>query len=194
MGLSISRAVFGMVGFISKRKLLGRCVLVIAVAGLLIGLVSTLLPSNSSDQTPKRRYTRSNPKAVVPLEVRLSRERQAKEAESRRISEQIAAENYAKELREALQENPYWPNALWIDESIKDEYSLKIKGRYYNGSGRSWDYIQISFDVFDFQGNKCGTAFGNLNRLDSGQTWSFTAQYFGSGGQRYNKTPVIRGQ
>jgi hypothetical protein len=184
-------------GFMSQRKLLGRCLLVIAVAGILIGLANTLFPPTSSDRTPKREFRSSNAEAEIPLEVRQKSERQAKEAEFQRIREQIAKENRAKEMlqeMEALKENPYWPDALAIDEAVNGEYSFKVRGRFYNGSGKSYDYIQISFDVFDSQGNKCGTAFDNLNRLGPGQTWSFTAHYFGSNGQGYNKTPEIRGR
>ena len=51
--------------------------------------------------------------------------------------------------------------------------------------GADKSYVQITFDVFDREGNRVGTALDNINNLRSGETWKFKAHYFGEGARSY---------
>ena len=66
-----------------------------------------------------------------------------------------------------------------ITES-KDKYSLNLEGILRNNTDRDLNYIQISFNVYDKDGNLLGTALDNANHLKAGGTWKFKAVYFSS--------------
>ena len=44
-----------------------------------------------------------------------------------------------------------------------------------NNSGSDKGYIQISFTLYDADGNNIGTALANTNNLKDGGTWKFEA-------------------
>lgn len=58
----------------------------------------------------------------------------------------------------------------------KDEFGLQyITGVIKNTSGSDKEYIQISFTLYDADGNNIGTAFANTANLKDGGTWKFEA-------------------
>lgn len=59
-----------------------------------------------------------------------------------------------------------------------DAYSCKISGVYTNKAGKDLNYVQVSYNLFDADGNQIGTALANTNNLADGGTWKFEA--FGS--------------
>ena len=59
-----------------------------------------------------------------------------------------------------------------------DAYSCKISGVYTNKAGKDLSYVQVSYNLFDADGNQIGTALANTNNLADGGTWKFEA--FGS--------------
>lgn len=64
------------------------------------------------------------------------------------------------------------------EELTGDAYSCKISGVYTNKAGKDLSYVQVSYNLFDADGNQIGTALANTNNLADGGTWKFEA--FGS--------------
>ena len=64
------------------------------------------------------------------------------------------------------------------EELTGDAYSCKISGVYTNKAGKDLSYVQVSYNLFDADGNQIGTALANTNNLSDGGTWKFEA--FGS--------------
>lgn len=64
------------------------------------------------------------------------------------------------------------------EELTGDAYSCKISGVYTNKAGKDLSYVQVSYNLFDEDGNQIGTALANTNNLADGGTWKFEA--FGS--------------
>lgn len=56
-----------------------------------------------------------------------------------------------------------------------DGYWDHIEGIVQNNTGRDLDYVQISFTLYDVDGNVIGTAFTNANNIKDGGTWKFDA-------------------
>lgn len=60
-------------------------------------------------------------------------------------------------------------------EGTVGDFSTEITGEATNDSGENYEYIQISFALFDSSGAKVGDAWANTNGLDSGRRWRFEA-------------------
>lgn len=54
-------------------------------------------------------------------------------------------------------------------------FSSYISGVIKNNTDKKYSYVQITFALFDKDGNKVGTALANVNSLDAGETWKFEA-------------------
>ncbi len=66
------------------------------------------------------------------------------------------------------------------DESVtSDNYSYKISGILTNNTDAQVGYIQISYVLYDKDGNQLGTAFANTNNLKAGGTWKYEATGLG---------------
>lgn len=52
---------------------------------------------------------------------------------------------------------------------------IKLQDIIKNNSGSDKGYIQISFTLYDADGNNIGTALANTNNLKDGGTWKFEA-------------------
>lgn len=63
----------------------------------------------------------------------------------------------------------------------KDMFSTTLSGVLKNNSGRDYNYLQISFNMYDADGNLVDTAFDNINNLSDGGTWKFSAMGLNSG-------------
>jgi len=59
-------------------------------------------------------------------------------------------------------------------ESVGYGYGY-IVGYLKNNTDRSYNYVQISFSLYDKNGNKVGSAFDNTNGLGPRETWKFKA-------------------
>jgi hypothetical protein len=59
-------------------------------------------------------------------------------------------------------------------------YMFTINGALRNNTGKQYLYVQITFGVYDAGGSKLGTALANVNNLGPGETWKFSAVYFGT--------------
>lgn len=58
---------------------------------------------------------------------------------------------------------------------VEKDYSTYIVGTIKNNSSSDKGYIQISFTLYDADGNNIGTALANTNNLKDGGTWKFEA-------------------
>ena len=63
-------------------------------------------------------------------------------------------------------------------EVIFGEFSNDIVGVVKNNTDKDYDYLQISFTLYDADGNVVDTAFANVNNIKSGATWKFDAMFF----------------
>lgn len=57
----------------------------------------------------------------------------------------------------------------------RDAFSLYLTGVVKNNTDREKAYAQITFNLFDAEGNQIGTAMDNINNLAPGGTWKFKA-------------------
>ena len=58
---------------------------------------------------------------------------------------------------------------------VYKDYTNKIVGIIKNNSGSDKGYIQISFTLYDADGNNIGSTLANTNNLKNGGTWKFEA-------------------
>lgn len=53
--------------------------------------------------------------------------------------------------------------------------SMYITGVVRNNSGKDCDYVQITYNLYDKDGNQIGTALDNINNFEKDSTWKFKA-------------------
>ena len=70
------------------------------------------------------------------------------------------------------------PN-MEVEYSATFGYSVTITGTLKNGTKKKYDYVSITYTLYDKDGNNLGTALDNMNYLDAGETWKFTAKTIG---------------
>jgi len=59
--------------------------------------------------------------------------------------------------------------------SSKDSFAIHIEGIIKNNSGKELNYVQVTYNLFDKDGNQLGTAIANVNNLAKDGTWKFKA-------------------
>lgn len=59
--------------------------------------------------------------------------------------------------------------------SESDQFATYISGVIKNNSGKDCSYVQITFNMYDADGNQVGTALDNINNLEKSGTWKFKA-------------------
>lgn len=62
---------------------------------------------------------------------------------------------------------------------------MTITGRVKNNSSKNYTYAQITFIVTNNAGEQVGSALGNINNLQAGATWKFSAVSLAAGGTRF---------
>jgi len=62
----------------------------------------------------------------------------------------------------------------------RGEFGGEITGTVVNRRGVTLSYAQITFILYDGSGAQVGTALANINDLESGGRWNFTATTFGT--------------
>lgn len=60
-------------------------------------------------------------------------------------------------------------------ETKAGEYSSSVVGKIKNEGTKAVSYAHITFIVYDAEGNQIGTALDNINNLEAGATWAFSA-------------------
>ena len=91
------------------------------------------------------------------------------ESNSVSTSPQVITEQQEKEEKEA--------DYIFIEEPhiTHDGYWNHIEGIVQNNTGKDLDYVQVSFTVYDVDGNVLGSAFANANNVKANGTWKFDA-------------------
>ena len=56
-----------------------------------------------------------------------------------------------------------------------DQFATYLKGVIKNNSGKDCTYVQVTFNLYDADGNQIGTALDNINNLEKDGTWKFKA-------------------
>lgn len=100
------------------------------------------------------------------------------EAASGTVQTSDGASAAAPATGEATSAEPADKYSIDGEELTGDAYSCKISGVYTNKAGKDLSYVQVSYNLFDADGNQIGTALANTNNLADGGTWKFEA--FGS--------------
>lgn len=62
--------------------------------------------------------------------------------------------------------------------AVPGDFGSIITGVVKNNTNKTYDYLQISFTLYDANDNVVDTAFTNVNNIKPGQTWKFEAMYF----------------
>lgn len=60
-------------------------------------------------------------------------------------------------------------------EQETDQFATYLKGVIKNNSGKDCTYVQVTFNLYDAEGNQIGTALDNINNLEADGTWKFKA-------------------
>ena len=60
-------------------------------------------------------------------------------------------------------------------EQETDTFATYYKGIIKNNSGKDCSYVQVTFNLYDADGNQIGTALDNINNLEKDGTWKFKA-------------------
>lgn len=60
-------------------------------------------------------------------------------------------------------------------EMVHENYTNKIVGIIKNNTSNDKSYIQVTFTLYDADGNNIGTAIDNTNNLKADGTWKFEA-------------------
>ena len=63
-------------------------------------------------------------------------------------------------------------------EVVFGDFGHNIVGVVKNNTDKDYDYLQISFTLYDADGNVVDTAFANVNNIKPGGTWKFEAMFF----------------
>lgn len=60
-------------------------------------------------------------------------------------------------------------------EQETDQFATYLKGVIKNNSGKACSYVQVTFNLYDAEGNQIGTALDNINNLEADGKWKFKA-------------------
>lgn len=77
-------------------------------------------------------------------------------------------------------EQEYEEDFVFIEgpTTVPGDFGSNIVGVVKNNTNKTYDYLQISFTLYDANDNVVDTAFTNINNVKPGQTWKFEAMYF----------------
>ena len=64
-----------------------------------------------------------------------------------------------------------------------DMFAIYLSGVIKNNSGKDCTYVQVTFNLYDKDGNQIGTALDNINNLEKDGTWKFKAMGMGESGE-----------
>lgn len=103
-----------------------------------------------------------------------------------------AEQTYNKVVEEQKQSLELVGNATMTSSGGYGYYTYNIEGILKNVSGKKLSYAQVSFVIYDMNGNNIGSAFDNVNYIDVDGTWKFKATYFGQESNiKYSPVPEI---
>lgn len=74
------------------------------------------------------------------------------------------------------QDSYYFIETPTLIEEKNDYYSIKyIVGVLKNNDVSKTNYVQVTFNLYDKEGNVIGTALDNINTIEPNGTWKFKA-------------------
>jgi hypothetical protein len=74
---------------------------------------------------------------------------------------------------------------LLDSKAVGREYGWAIVGHVRNNTAKIYSYVQVSFNLYDNAGNQVGSAFTNVNNLESSGTWKFEALVSGTEARKW---------
>ena len=131
--------------------------------GIFVGLVILVAVApdpEPEDEKPTERPTTAEQRAEAEAEKRL----RAAMRQAERHYEQPGVDREDLELIES--------------KGIKKESLTEVVGRIRNNTKRTYSYVQVTFRLYDSQGDQVGSAMANVNGLEPGGTWKFKAVCF----------------
>lgn len=84
--------------------------------------------------------------------------------------------------------------ARWGISDVKGVRSgryLRIEGDFKNNTGKPLRYVMVTFDCYDSQERKVGSAFDTVSNLAEGETWHFKATCFDPDATTYSTSPDV---
>lgn len=81
------------------------------------------------------------------------------------------SEENTNKLKEATENFTLLSDQMTID-SIGSCY---IEGTIQNNTDKTYNYVQVTFNLYDANGNQLGTAIDNINNLEPNGTWKYKA-------------------
>lgn len=60
-------------------------------------------------------------------------------------------------------------------EGSYDGFAYYVTGTITNNTNKEYSYVQVTFNLYDSSGAQIGTALANINNLEAGGTWKFSA-------------------
>lgn len=81
---------------------------------------------------------------------------------------------------EVVPEKEYEEDFVFIEGPVDQpgDFANYIVGVVKNNTNKDYDYLQITFTLYDANGNVLDSAFANVNNVKAGGTWRFEAMYF----------------
>lgn len=61
---------------------------------------------------------------------------------------------------------------------LMEGWETEIIGTIKNNTEKNYSYVSVEFSIYDSSGNNLGTIMTNMNNLDAGETWRFSAESF----------------
>ncbi len=88
-------------------------------------------------------------------------------------SKSDSATSSTEQAAEEVKQDPYTIADETEDRS--NPYGFKITGTLTNNTDSKKTYIQVTYVLYDADGNQVGTALANTNSLKAGGTWKYEA-------------------
>jgi hypothetical protein len=114
-------------------------------------------------------------------DARKKKEAAAEAVRSAEAAAEAAAQAKAEAARRAEEE--YEVNGLVLLlktlSAKRGQFGGQITGTVVNRRNHKLNYAQISFNLYDASGAQIGSALANINGLEAGGRWNFTASTFG---------------
>jgi hypothetical protein len=117
-------------------------------------------------------------KSIEEERIRLAEENAKREAEA------VEAAEIQKRADEEIDSD----GLVLLKKTIRatrGEYGGEITGMVINRRSEKLGYVQITFSLYDNSGAQVGSAMANINNLDSGGKWKFSASTFGTDYAKY---------
>lgn len=150
----------------------------VGVAFAVVGLVGTLRGKKSGRRLAIASVVVNVAAVAIVLATQSAYSAAIDEAASGTVQTSDGASAAAPAAEGTTSAEPADKYSIDGEELGGDAYSCKISGVYTNKAGKDLSYVQVSYNLFDADGNQIGTALANTNNLADGGTWKFEA--FGS--------------